>query len=146
MFNNSWNNATIIGRLGRDPEIRYTTDGNSIANFSLATSNKWKDKSSGEQKERTEWHRVVVFGKRAEIIGNHYHKGDLVGVSGELQTRKWVDKDGNEKYTTEIVVSAFNGDVQMITKHGGNRPPPQGEASAPAQTADSDDFDDDIPF
>lgn len=151
MFNNSINVWIIAGRLGKDPEIRYTPDGSPIANFSVATSERWKDKNSGEQKERTEWVRCVVFGKRAEIIGEHFHKGDLIHVLGRSQTRKWTDKDGNEKYTTELVATQFSGDVQMLFRHGGSSsyPPPQGEhasAPAPAQQQSMEDFDDDIPF
>ncbi|MGB5157023.1 single-stranded DNA-binding protein [Desulfobacterium sp. N47] len=106
------NKAMLIGRLGKDPEIRYTTAGVAIANFSIATSDEWKDKDSGEKKERTEWHKIVAFAKLGEICGEYLSKGKQVYVEGRIQTRAWDDKDGNKKYTTEIVAS----DVQFLDK------------------------------
>ncbi len=99
----SLNKAMIIGNLGRDPEVRYTPDGGAIANISLATTSGWKDKNTGERKEETEWHRVVFYGKLAEVVGQYAKKGRPLYVEGRLKTRKWTDKDGVEKYTTEIV-------------------------------------------
>jgi single-strand DNA-binding protein len=99
----SLNKVMIIGNLGRDPEVRYTADQAAIANISLATTSSWKDKNSGEKKEETEWHRVVFYGKLAEIVGQYAKKGRPLYVEGRLKTRKWTDKDGVEKYTTEIV-------------------------------------------
>jgi single-strand DNA-binding protein len=99
----SLNKVMIIGNLGRDPEVRYTADGAAIANISLATTSSWKDKNSGEKKEETEWHRVVFYNKLAEIVGQYAKKGRPLYVEGRLKTRKWTDKDGVEKYTTEIV-------------------------------------------
>jgi len=109
----SVNKVILIGNLGRDPEINYMPSGDAVANVALATTDKWKDKNSGEQKESTEWHRVVFYGKLAEIVGQYVKKGAQIYVEGRLKTRKWQDKDGNDKYTTEIV-----GDTMQIL---GNR-------------------------
>ena len=103
------NKVILVGRLGRDPEVRYTPDGRAIANFSIATSDEWKDKNTGEKKERAEWHRIVVFGKMGEICGQYLNKGRQVYIEGRLQTRSW-EKDGVTRYTTEIVA----GDVQFL--------------------------------
>lgn len=103
------NKVILVGRLGRDPEVRYTTDGRAIANFSIATSDEWKDKNTGEKKERTEWHRIVAFGSLGEICGKYLAKGRQVYIEGRLQTRSW-EKDGVTRYTTEIVA----GDVQFL--------------------------------
>jgi len=148
MFNQSINIVILAGRLGDDPAVRYMQNGDPVANFSIATSSKWKDKNTGDKMERTEWHKVVVFGKRAEIIGQYYHKGDLIHVSGELRTKKWTDKEGQDKYTTEVVLAQWGGDVQMLySKGNSSSAPPEGEAVRPeAAVAASDDFDDDIPF
>jgi single-strand DNA-binding protein len=141
------NKAIIVGRLGKDPDVRYTNSGSAICNLSVATSEKWKDKSSGEDRERTEWHRVSIFGKLAEIIGEYAAKGALVYVEGALQTRKWQDQDGNDRYTTEIVVQGYGGDVQILSgrrrtqEHAGDTAKPEQEAGQA-----SADFDDDIPF
>ena len=99
------NKVLLIGRLGRDPEVRYTPDGTAIANFSIATSEEWKDKKTGEKQERTEWHRIVAFRRLGEICGEYLSKGRQVYIEGRLQTRDWQDKDGNKRYTTEIVAS-----------------------------------------
>ncbi|RLB96974.1 MAG: single-stranded DNA-binding protein, partial [Deltaproteobacteria bacterium] len=99
------NKAIIVGRLGRDPEVRYTPDGTAVANFSVATSEEWKDKNTGEKRERTEWHRVVAFRRLGEICGEYLSKGRQVYVEGRIQTRDWEDKDGNKRYTTEIVAN-----------------------------------------
>ncbi len=112
------NKAIIVGRLGKDPEMRYMPDGTAVASFSVATSEDWKDKSTGEKKERTEWHRIVAFRKLGEICGEYLSKGKLVYIEGRLQTRSWDDKDGNKRYTTEIVAS----DMQMLgSKEDGAR-------------------------
>jgi single-strand DNA-binding protein len=103
------NKVILVGRLGRDPEVRYTPDGRGIANFSIATSDEWKDKNTGEKKERTEWHRIVAFGKLGEICGQYLNKGRQVYIEGRLQTRSW-EKDGVTRYTTEIVAN----DVQFL--------------------------------
>lgn len=101
------NKAIIIGRLGQDPEIRYFQDGTAVANFSVATSEEWKDKESGEKRERTEWHRIVAFKRLAEICGQYLSKGRQVYIEGRIQTREWEDRDGNKRYTTEIVASTM---------------------------------------
>lgn len=143
MSNRGINKVILVGRLGKDPEIRYTADGKAIANLALATSEIWKDKQD-QQQENTEWHRVVVFGGLAEVVGQYLKKGSQVYFEGKLQTRKWQDKDGQDRYTTEIVVDGFNGQMQML---GGNSETatqkPQQQAQQPSQ---DDDFDDDIPF
>lgn len=110
------NKVILVGNLGQDPEIRYTADGRPIANFSIATSESWNDRSSGERREKTEWHRVVVFGKLAEICGEYLSKGRQVYIEGKLQTRKWQGQDGQDRYTTEVVVD-IRGTMQML----GNR-------------------------
>ena len=156
----SVNKVILVGNLGRDPETRYTTGGDAVTNLNIATSEQWKDKS-GEKQERTEWHRVVFFGKVAEIAGEYLRKGSQCYIEGRLQTREW-EKDGVKRYTTEIVVD-MNGSMQLLGGRGGNagdeapraprpareaqpaaaRPAPQ-PAAQPA--ADYDSFDDDIPF
>lgn len=148
------NKVILLGNLGNDPDIRYTAGGAAVANISLATAESWRDKESGEQQERTEWHRIVFFGRLAEIVGEYLRKGSQVYVEGRLQTRKWQDKEGNDRYTTEIVAN----EMQMLGSRSGgsanydsapqsapnNAPEPQA-ASTPAPAA-ADDFDDDIPF
>lgn len=117
MANRGINKVILIGHLGQDPEVRYMPNGNAVANITLATSETWRDKQTGEQKERTEWHRVVFFGKLAEIAGEYLRKGSQVYVEGRLQTRKWQGQDGQDRYTTEIVVD-IGGTMQML----GGRP------------------------
>lgn len=107
------NKVILVGNLGRDPEVRYTQDGRAICNFTMATTETWKDKQSGERREKTEWHRVVVFGKLAEICGEYLSKGRQVYVEGKLQTRKWQDKEGVDRYTTEVVID-ISGTMQML--------------------------------
>ncbi|MBU3824695.1 MAG: single-stranded DNA-binding protein [Candidatus Oceanisphaera merdipullorum] len=113
MANRGINKVILIGHLGQDPEIRYMPNGNAVANITLATSETWRDKQSGEQKEKTEWHRVVFFGKLAEIVGEYLRKGSQIYVEGRLQTRKWQGQDGQDRYTTEIVVDV-GGSMQML--------------------------------
>jgi single-strand DNA-binding protein len=114
------NKAIIVGTLGRDPEVRYSANGNPIANLSVATSEQWNDRNSGERQEKTEWHRVVIFGKLAEIAGQYLTKGSQVYLEGKLQTRKWQDQNsGMDRYSTEIALDPFNGVMQMLG--GGNR-------------------------
>ena len=115
------NKVQIIGNCGQDPEVRYMPNGNAVANLTLATSEKWKDKNTGEPKEETEWHRIVVFGKLAEIIGEYIRKGSKLYIEGKLKTRKWTDQQGQEKYTTEIVVDGFSGQMIMLDSKGGNQ-------------------------
>lgn len=139
------NKAIIVGNLGNDPEVRYLPNGGAVANITLATSESWRDKQTGEQKEKTEWHRVVLFGKLAEVAGEYLRKGSQVYVEGKLTTRKWTDQAGAEKYTTEIHVN-IGGTMQML---GGK----QDSSSKPAQNRAPQrndeppmDFDNDIPF
>lgn len=110
----SVNKVILIGNLGRDPEVRTMQNGGKVANLNLATSESWKDKATGERKEKTEWHRVVIFGQLADIAEKYLKKGSKVYVSGSLQTRKWTDKDGAEKYTTEVVLQGFGGELTML--------------------------------
>jgi len=116
------NKVILVGNLGQDPEVRYTPGGAAITNISIATSDSWKDKNTGQMQEKTEWHRVVFFGKLAEIAGEYLHKGSQVYVEGKLQTRKWQDKQGQDRYSTEVVVDGFNGVMQMLGGRGGDAP------------------------
>ncbi|MCU7796644.1 MAG: single-stranded DNA-binding protein [Candidatus Thiodiazotropha sp. (ex Semelilucina semeliformis)] len=144
------NKVILIGNLGKDPETRYMPSGGAVTNVTLATSESWKDKNTGEQQERTEWHRVVFFNRLGEIAGEYLKKGSKVYVEGSLRTRKWQGQDGQDRYTTEIVGS----EMQMLDSRGGSTsydapqsqsaPRPQ-SSPAPAAMPDND-FDDDIPF
>src|SRR5260221_5943093 len=117
----SINKVILVGNLGRDPEIRSTQDGMRIANLNLATSENWRDKMSGERKERTEWHRVVIFNERlAEVAEKYLRKGSKVYVEGQLQTRKWTDQQGQERYSTEVVLTRFKGELTMLDGAGGS--------------------------
>ena len=145
------NKAIIVGNLGRDPEVRYSASGNAIANVTVATTDSWKDRQSGERQERTEWHRVVFFNRLAEIVAEYLKKGSQVFIEGRIQTRKWEDKDGNERWTTEIVAN----EMQMLGSRGGGSmqggsPDDSGAAPAPGSSGSSgfsdSEFDDDIPF
>lgn len=145
------NKVILIGNLGRDPEMRYTPNGVAIANLALATSESWKDKASGENVERTEWHRIVMFQRLAEIAGEYLRKGSKVFIEGKLQTRKWQDKNtGQDRYTTEIVADS----MQMLDSRGGasagDMPTAKPAAAAATGTSDAapeiDNFDDDVPF
>ncbi|GAA5099012.1 single-stranded DNA-binding protein SSB1 [Wohlfahrtiimonas larvae] len=113
------NKVILLGHLGRDPEVKYMPNGNAVANITIATSESWKDKNTGQQQDRTEWHRVVIFGKLAEIAGQYLKKGSLVYFEGQLQTRKWTDQSGQDRYTTEIVVN-MQGTMQMLDRKGAN--------------------------
>ncbi len=138
------NKVILIGRLGSDPEVRYTPDGTAVANFSIATSEEWTDKATNEKKERTEWHRIVAWRRLGEICGEYLSKGKQVYIEGKLQTRSW-EKDGVTRYTTEIVAS----DVQFLgSKNSADTYRPPGPAETPASSAPSipDKQDDDIPF
>ena len=147
------NKAIIVGNLGRDPEVRYSASGNAIANVTVATTDTWKDRQSGERQERTEWHRVSLFGKLAEIAGQYLDKGSKVYVEGKLQTRKWQDQNGQDRYTTEVVVCGFNGTLQMLDRRDdSSSPSPSEDVTANDQTepkitpVSKDEFEDDIPF
>lgn len=150
------NKVILLGNLGKDPEVKYMPNGNAVANITLATSETWSDKSSGEKKEKTEWHRVVFFGKLAEIVGQYLKKGSKVYIEGKLQTRKWQGQDGQDRYTTEVVVD-IGGTMQMLDGRGGEggfapaqqstaQPNQQSTAAQPAPALVDDGFDDDIPF
>lgn len=116
------NKCIILGRLGQDPEVKYLPSGGAVANITIATSESWKDKNTNEQREKTEWHRVVIFGKLAEIAGEYLRKGSQVYIEGQLQTRKWQDQNGQDRYSTEVVVQGFNGVMQMLgSAIGGNK-------------------------
>ncbi len=108
------NKVIILGNLGKDPEVRFMPNGGAVANLALATSESWKDKQSGEQKEKTEWHRVVIFGKLAEIAGEYLKKGSKVYIEGSLQTKKWTNQQGQDQYSTDVVVQGYNGVMQML--------------------------------
>ncbi len=155
------NKVILIGNLGQDPEVKYMPNGGAVTNVTIATSESWKDKSTGEQKEKTEWHRVVFFQRLAEIVGEYLKKGSKVYIEGKLQTRKWQDQSGNDRYTTEIVAN----EMQMLDSRGGGgsgggggnfnqSPPSQSSGAAPQQQQPAaapagggmGDFDDDIPF
>jgi len=108
------NKAIVLGNLGKDPEVRFLQNGEAVANLTVATSESWKDKQTGEQKEKTEWHRVVIFGKLAEIAGEYLKKGSKVYIEGSLQTRKWQNQQGQDQYSTEIVLSGFGSKMEML--------------------------------
>jgi len=159
----SVNKVILVGNLGRDPEIRSTQDGTRVANLSLATSESWRDKNSGERRERTEWHRVVVFNDRlVDVCERFLKKGSKIYIEGALQTRKWTDQSGQEKYTTEVVLQKFRGELTMLDGRGGGGTGAEDDAGggfsdsgggsgpgrmgrAPAG-AGGGDLDDDIPF
>ncbi len=162
----SVNKVILIGNLGKDPEVRTMQNGGKVANLSLATSESWKDKATGERKEKTEWHRVVIFGQLADIAERYLKKGSKVYVCGSLQTRKWTDKDGAEKYSTEVVLQGFNSELTMLDGKGGggggggggmgddgggwdsapSMDAPRGGMGGGKKPAPRDDMDDDIPF
>lgn len=146
----SVNKVILVGNLGADPEIRTTQDGRAIANLSIATSEHWKDKNTGERRERTEWHRVVIFNEGlARVAENYLRKGSKVYIEGQLQTRKWQDKDGNDKYSTEVVLQGFNSTLTMLDAPSGDRQAPSSPSPSRPQAAVPPQFDggaDDIPF
>ena len=113
------NKVILIGNLGTNPELRYASGGDAILNLSIATSETWTDKNTGQKQEKTEWHRVVLFGKLAELVAKYCNKGSKLYIEGKLQTRKWTNKEGKDQYTTEIIVSGFNGTVQMLDSQEG---------------------------
>ena len=163
------NKVILVGNLGQDPEVRYMPNGSAVANFSVATSESWKDKQTGENRDRTEWHRVVVFGKLAEIAGEYIKKGTQVYLEGQLQTRKWQDQTGNDRYTTEVVINPIGGTLQILGSRNSNENfddgsqnwgqsannmsaapsaprPVQQNPAQPKSPEPPMDFDDDIPF
>ncbi|MGE0114328.1 MAG: single-stranded DNA-binding protein [Steroidobacteraceae bacterium] len=146
------NKVILVGNIGKDPETRYMPNGKAVTNFSVATSESWTDRTSGDKQERTEWHNIVLFEKLAEIAAEYLRKGSQVYIEGSLRTRKWQDKEGKDRYTTEIV----GRDMQMLggrggaggggdAGSGGGRAAPE-RSSTPPPAADEGDFDDDIPF
>jgi len=144
----SVNKVILVGNLGKDPEVRRMTSGDPVVNLSIATSESWRDKASGERKEKTEWHRVVIFNKNlAEVAEKYLRKGAKVYVEGQLQTRKWTDKDGAEKYSTEVVLQNFRGELTMLDGRngGGEGGGGRGAGEAPA-SFQRDELDDEIPF
>lgn len=150
----SVNKAIIVGNLGRDPETRNTQSGGKIVNLTVATSESWNDKGSGDRKERTEWHRVVIFNDRlADVAERFLRKGRKVYVEGQLQTRKWTDQSGQERYSTEIVLDRFRGELTLLDNNRdgdegqSNRPAPQRQGGQQSrQTAPADDLNDEIPW
>ncbi|WP_294844600.1 single-stranded DNA-binding protein [uncultured Gilliamella sp.] len=172
MANRGINKVILVGNLGQDPEVRYMPNGNAVANFSVATSESWKDRQTGETRDRTEWHRVVVFGKLAEIAGEYIKKGTQVYLEGQLQTRKWQDQSGADRYTTEVVINPIGGTLQILGSRNSNdnsfndgsqswgqsanntssapaaprQAAPTAPAAQPATPEPPMDFDDDIPF
>ncbi len=160
----SLNKVTLIGNLGRDPEVRSTQDGMKIVNLSIATSESWKDRNSGERRERTEWHRVVIFNENLGKVAEQYlRKGSKVYLEGALQTRKWTDQNGQDKYTTEVVLQRYRGELTMLDGRGdgggggggygggsdggyGGGQQQSGGYDAPAPVGGPNDLDDEIPF
>jgi len=143
------NKVILVGNLGNDPEIRNTNNGGTVATLSVATSESWKDKNTGQKQERTEWHRVVIFGKVAEIAQQYLKKGSKVYIEGQLKTNKWQDKSGQDRYTTEVVVSGFGGSMQMLDSRsdsGQNQNQPQQNQQQNQQPQQQAEFDEDIPF
>lgn len=147
----SINKVILVGNLGRDPEIRMTQNGMKVVNMRIATSERWKDRNSGEMQERTEWHSVVIFNEHLAGVAERFlRKGSKVYVEGQLTTRKWTDQQGQERYTTEVVLNRFKGDLQMLDSRGGGdggqfseRAEPMGQS---APMASGPDLDDEIPF
>ena len=148
----SVNKVILVGNLGRDPEIRHSNDGNPIVNLSLATSERWRDRNTGEQRERTEWHRVVIFNERlGEVAQKYLQKGRKVYIEGQLQTRKWTDREGQERYTTEVVLQRFRGELTLLAGRGDGAPagdpgPAAEPAAAGGSAGGAGDLDDEIPF
>lgn len=154
MSKGSVNKVIVIGNLGADPEVRYMPSGSAVTNIRVATSERWKDRQTGEQQERVEWHRIVMFNKLGEIAGEYLRKGAKVYIEGKLQTRKWQDQSGNDRYSTDIIAN----EMQMLDNRGGSgssggyqaqqgQSAPASQGAAPSNPDNSgQDFDDDIPF
>jgi len=144
----SVNKVTLLGNVGKDPEVRHTQDGKAIVNLSIATSESWRDKASGERKEKTEWHRVVIFNEGlAKVAEAYLKKGSSVYLEGQLQTRKWTDKDGVEKYSTEIVLQQYRGELVLLGgKDGTSERPAQEFKAAVKQSFPDADLSDEVPF
>ena len=151
----SLNKVQIIGNLGKDPEVRHTQDGRAIVNFSVATTENWRDKSTGERREKTEWHTVVIFNEGlAKVAEQYLKKGSSVYVEGQLQTRKWIDKNGDDRYSTEIVLQNYRGELVMLGGKNGDREERPAPRTAPRATGGTEqrsktaqkELDDEIPF
>lgn len=143
----SLNKVTLIGNLGKDPEIRSTNEGKEIASFTIATSDVWKDRATGEKRERTEWHRVVVFSEGlVGVIKNYVQKGSKLFIEGSLQTRKWTDQQGVEKYTTEVVLQNFNSTLILLDSRDSGMSKPKDESSSSENQLAHSELDDEIPF
>jgi single-strand DNA-binding protein len=147
----SVNKVILVGNVGKDPEVRYTQDGKAIVNLSIATSETWRDKASGERKEKTEWHRVVIFNEGLSKVAEAYvKKGSKLYVEGQLQTRKWTDKDGVEKYSTEVVLQNFRGELVLLGDKGERQEQTAGDIEKEVQKtfpgAKAKDLDDEVPF
>ena len=143
------NKVILVGHLGRDPEVRYTPDGRAICNFTMATTDTWKDKNSGEKRERTEWHRIVAWRKLGELCGEYLSKGRQVYIEGRLQTRDWEDKDGNKRYTTEIIASRLNflgSRADQASEARVSASSPEGSPQTAPKGEDLSDEDEDLPF
>ena len=152
------NKVILVGNVGQDPEVRQFQNGGQVASFSLATSETWKDRNTGERKEKTEWHRISVFNEGlVRVVQNYVKKGSKLYIEGQLETRKWQDKDGNERYTTEVVLRGFNAVLTMLDSRGGEGRSAGGDfggysqggarqMSGPQESFASQDFDDEIPF
>jgi single-strand DNA-binding protein len=145
------NKVILVGNLGREPEIRRTQNNDPIVNFSVATSESWRDKQTGERREKTEWHRVVIFNENlAKVAENYLHKGSKVYIEGQLQTRKYTDKDGTEKYSTEVVLQRFRGELVMLDSRGDREGAPvrngAGATGEPPASFERNEMDDEIPF
>lgn len=138
----SVNRVTLLGNVGKEPEVRYSSNGDAIATFSIATSQKWTDKATGERKEQTEWHRVTAFKRLAEVVKDYVSKGSKVYVEGSLNTRKWTDKDGIERYTTEVRAN----ELVLLGGGGGEERPRSAPKKADAAESGFDEFSDEIPF
>lgn len=144
----SVNRVILVGNLGRDPEVRRMTNGDPVVNLNVDTSDSWKDKNTGERREKTEWHRVVIFNPGlAKVAEQYLHKGSKVYLEGQLQTRKWTDKDGVERYVTEVVVNPFRGVLVLLDARGGGSPADGSAETSPAPAGSGRGaLDDDIPF
>lgn len=142
------NKVILVGNVGRDPETRNTQDGSEVVNFTLATSESWKDKQTGEKREKTEWHRIVIWNEHlGKIVQQYVSKGSKLYVEGQLQTRKWTGQDGVEKYTTEVVLNRFRGEITLLGDGGGGGSPGRQTDAAPeASEEEQPDLDDEIPF
>ena len=145
----SVNKVILVGNLGKDPDVRYLPDGGAVVNLALATSSSWKDKNTGEKREETEWHRVVIYGRLAEIAGEYCKKGRSVYIEGRLKTRKWQDQSGQDKYSTEVVLRPYKGELTLLDSKGNDGQQGGGytdQNASPSAANNRSDLDDEIPF